>query len=66
MIESFAKGITVKGLTIRIRTRLKCFISFILVFRVKGSTLESTPDVQTADLVLIKLTTFVIQISSMC
>ena len=24
-----------------------------LVFRVKGSTLESTPDVQTADLVLI-------------
>ena len=55
----------VKGLTIRIRIRLKCFISFILVFRVKGSTLESTP-VQTADLVLIKLTTFVIQISSVC
>ena len=44
----------VKGLTIwLIRIRLKCFISFILVFRVKGSTLESTPDVQTADLVLI-------------
>ena len=45
-----------------IRIRLNCFI---LVFRVKGSILESTP-VQTADLVLIKLTTFVIQISSVC
>ena len=52
-IEGHYEGAIVKGLTIRIRIRLNCFISFILVFRVKGSILESTPEVQTADLVLI-------------